>query len=139
MLLAEIQQTSDITYRVFDFDRKDKNGNLRELHTGLAVDAIDYKRKDDFKVSYSAKGDVVNEMVDCPYFKTDFLELTKSMKQDLTQRDSFTIFMCVGGAAQIKNDWGSVAITKGETVLVSASSTYVDIDTEGAKLLEVTI
>ena len=78
-------------------------------------------------------------MVDCPYFKTDFLELTKSMKQDLTQRDSLTIFMCVGGAAQIKNDWGSVAITKGETVLVSASSTYVDIDTEGAKLLEVTI
>ena len=139
VLLAEIQQTSDVTYRVFDFNRRDKEGNLRELHTSLAVDAIDYEKKDDFKVEYVKNQDQVNSMVDCPYFKTDFLELTKSMKQDLTQRDSFTIFMCVGGAAQIKNDWDSVAITKGETVLVSASSTYVDIDTEGAKLLEVTI
>lgn len=139
VLLAEIQQTSDVTYRVFDFNRRDKEGNLRELHTSLAVDAIDYEKKDDFKVEYVKNQDQVNSMVDCPYFKTDFLELTKSMKQDLTQRNSFTIFMCVGGAAQIKNDWGSVAITKGETVLISASSTYVDIDTEGAKLLEVTI
>ncbi|MBW8200525.1 type I phosphomannose isomerase catalytic subunit [Flagellimonas abyssi] len=139
VLLAEIQQTSDVTYRVFDFNRRDKEGNLRELHTSLAVDAIDYEKKDDFKVEYVKNQDQVNSMVDCPYFKTDFLELTKSMKQDLTQRDSFTIFMCVGGAAQIKNDWDSVAITKGETVLISASSTYVDIDTEGAKLLEVTI
>ncbi|WP_108245280.1 type I phosphomannose isomerase catalytic subunit [Muricauda brasiliensis] len=139
VLLAEIQQTSDVTYRVFDFNRRDKEGNLRELHTSLAVDAIDYEKKDDFKVEYAKNQDHVNSMVDCPYFKTDFLELTKSMKQDLTQRDSFTIFMCVGGAAQIRNDWGSVAITKGETVLISASTTYVDIDTEGAKLLEVTI
>jgi len=139
VLLAEIQQTSDVTYRVFDFNRRDREGNLRELHTSLAVDAIDYEKKDDFKVDYPKSLNGINSMVDCPYFKTDFLELTKSMKQDLTQRDSFTIFMCVGGAAQIKDDWGSVAITKGETVLVSASSTYVDIDTEGAKLLEVTI
>ncbi len=139
VLLAEIQQTSDVTYRVFDFNRRDREGNLRELHTSLAVDAIDYEKKDDFKVDYPKSLNGINSMVDCPYFKTDFLELTKSMKQDLTQRDSFTIFMCVGGAAQIQNDWGSVAITKGETVLVSASSTYVDIDTEGAKLLEVTI
>lgn len=139
VLLAEIQQTSDVTYRVFDFNRRDREGNLRELHTSLAVDAIDYEKKDDFKVDYPKSLNGINSMVDCPYFETDFLELTKSMKQDLTQRDSFTIFMCVGGAAQIQNDWGSVAITKGETVLVSASSTYVDIDTEGAKLLEVTI
>ena len=139
VLLAEIQQTSDVTYRVFDFNRRDREGNLRELHTSLAVDAIDYEKKDDFKVDYPKSLNGINSMVDCPYFKTDFLELTKSMKQDLTQRDSFTIFMCVGGAAQIKNDWDSVAITKGETVLISASSTYVDIDTEGAKLLEVTI
>ena len=139
VLLAEIQQTSDVTYRVFDFNRRDREGNLRELHTSLAVDAIDYEKKDDFKVDYPKSLNGINSMVDCPYFETDFLELTKSMKQDLTQRDSFTIFMCVGGAAQIQNDWGSVAITKGETVLVSASSTYVDIDTEEAKLLEVTI
>ncbi|MGN7515659.1 MAG: type I phosphomannose isomerase catalytic subunit [Allomuricauda sp.] len=139
VLLAEIQQTSDITYRVFDFNRKDKEGNLRELHTSLAVDAIDYEKKDDFKVDYPRKKDEVNTMVNCPYFKTNFMELENSMKQDLTERDSFTIYMCVGGSAIINNDWGSAPIKKGETVLVSASSSYVDIDTQGSKLLEVTI
>lgn len=139
VLLAEIQQTSDITYRVFDFNRRDKDGNLRELHTSLAIDAIDYEKKDDFKVDYPKQRDMVNPMVDCPYFKTNFMELSKPMKQDLSGRDSFTIYMCVGGAATIHNDWGSVPIQKGETVLVAASSTYVDIDTQQTKLLEVTI
>ena len=139
VLLAEIQQTSDITYRVFDFDRRDKEGNLRELHTSLAVDAIDYEKKDDFKVDYPKQKDIVNPMVDCPYFKTNFMELSQSMKQDLSQRDSFTIYMCVGGTATINNDGGSEPIKKGETILVAASSSYVNIDTQGAKLLEVTI
>ncbi len=139
VLLAEIQQTSDITYRVYDFDRRDKNGNLRELHTSLAVDAIDYKQKDDFKVSYSVRTDVVNKMVDCPYFKTNFMELSKSMKQDISDRDSFTIYMCVGGNATISNDWGSASIKRGETILVPALSSKVEIETKGTKLLEVTI
>jgi mannose-6-phosphate isomerase len=139
VLLAEIQQTSDVTYRVFDFNRKDKDGNLRELHTGLAVDAIDYEMKDDFKVGYPNVKDTVNDMVDSPYFKTNFLELTKNMKQDLSQRDSFTIYMCVGGRATITNDWGSASIQKGETTLLPASSTFVEIEAKGAKLLEVTI
>lgn len=139
VLLAEIQQTSDITYRVFDFNRRDKDGNLRELHTSLAVDAIDYKKKDDFRVNYSKEGDKVNSMVDCPYFKTNFMELSKPMKQDLTQRDSFTIYMCVGGEATIKNNQGSTSIKRGETVLLAAASHHVEIDTQHAKLLEVTI
>ncbi len=139
VLLAEIQQTSDITYRVFDFNRKDKEGNLRELHTELAIDAIDYEKKDDFKVNYPHVTDTVNTMVDCPYFKTNFLELTQPLHQDLTGRDSFTIYMCVGGTARITNDWGTATIKKGQTILVSASSTYVDVDTNGVKLLEVSI
>lgn len=139
VLLAEIQQTSDITYRVFDFNRRDKDGNLRELHTSLAVDAIDYEKKDDFRVNYANDTDQTNSMVDCPYFKTNFLELTQPMKQDLSQRDSFTIYMCVGGEATITNDWGSTSIQKGETALVAASSTHLEIDTQHAKLLEVTI
>ena len=139
VLLAEIQQTSDITYRVFDFNRRDKEGNLRELHTSLAVDAIDYEKKDDFKVDYSKNRDEINSMVDCPYFKTNFMALDKTMKQDFSDRDSFTIYMCVGGSATIKNEWGSATVNKGETVLVSSSSSYVDIDTQGTKLLEVTI
>ncbi len=139
VLLAEIQQTSDITYRVFDFNRRDKNGNLRELHTDLALDAIDYTKKDDFKVDYAHQSDEVNQMVDCPYFKTNFLHLTENLQQDVSQRDSFTIYMCVGGEAEIRNESGNVSIQKGETVLVAASSQSIEILTQGAKLLEVTI
>ncbi|NKI33440.1 type I phosphomannose isomerase catalytic subunit [Croceivirga thetidis] len=139
VMLAEIQQTSDITYRVFDFNRRDKNGNLRELHTDLAVDAIDYKKKEDFKVSYSKTTDVVNPMVDCPYFKTEYLNLAKNIAIDVSNRDSFTIFMCVKGSASISNDWGDVEIQKGETILVPAASTKIDIATTDVTLLEVTI
>lgn len=139
VLLAEIQQTSDITYRVYDFDRRDKDGNLRELHTGLAVDAIDYGNREDFKVAYPKNRNRVNEMVDCPYFRTNFLDLGMTMRLDLSQRDSFSIYMCVGGSAEIANDWGNTTIQKGETVLLGASSTFVELVTKGAKLLEITI
>jgi mannose-6-phosphate isomerase len=139
VLLAEIQQTSDVTYRVFDFNRKDKEGNLRELHTELALDAIDYEKKDDFKVSYEDKKDATNTMVDCPYFKTNFLHLENDFRQDTILRDSFTIFMCVDGTGTIQTESGEAIISKGETVLVPASSNSITIKTTGAKFLEVTI
>ena len=139
VLLAEIQQTSDITYRVFDFNRKDKNGNLRELHTELAIDAIDYSKKDDFKVSYLQERNTANDMVTCPYFKTKFFDLTEDLKQDVSGRDSFTIYMCVGGEATIVNEFGSVHLMKGETTLIGANSNTITLKSSGAKLLEVTI
>lgn len=139
VLLAEIQQTSDVTYRVFDFNRKDKEGNLRELHTELALDAIDYDKKDDFKVSYSKEKNKVNTMVACPYFNTNFLDLSKDISQNTEKRDSFTIYMCVDGEATIENDFGTVHLEKGETTLIPANSTKININTSGVKLLEVTI
>ncbi len=139
VLLAEIQQTSDVTYRVFDFNRKDKDGKYRELHTDMALEAIDYRKKDDFKVDYALNADSVNAMVDCPYFKTGFLNLTQNLKMDVALRDSFSIYMCVGGTAILENDFGSVSLKKGETALVAASSSFIKISTEGAKLLEVTL
>lgn len=139
VLLAEIQQTSDVTYRVFDFNRRDKNGNLRELHTELAIDAIDYSKKDDFKVVYVADVDVANTMVDCAYFKTNYINLTKDLRQDTSDRDSFTIYMCVGGSAVVENEFGVADINKGETVLVAANCDYINLKSSGAKLLEVTI
>jgi mannose-6-phosphate isomerase len=139
VLLAEIQQTSDVTYRVFDFNRKDKNGSLRELHTDLALDAIDYTRKDDFKVAYNNDKNTINTMVDCPYFKTNIIDLDKDFNQDIAERDSFTIYMCVSGSATIENDFGSTSIEKGETVLIAASSNALKVTTNQAKLLEVTI
>ncbi len=139
VVLAEIQQTSDVTYRVFDFNRKDKEGNLRELHTDMALDAMDYDKKDDFKVDYNKQTDVVNDMVDCPYFKTNYINLTKNLEQDITTRDSFTIYMCVSGSAKVATEGGEVLIKKGETTLVPANATKVSIKTEGTTLLEVTI
>ncbi|WP_324028338.1 mannose-6-phosphate isomerase [Maribacter sp. BPC-D8] len=139
VMLAEIQQTSDVTYRVFDFNRKDKDGNLRELHTELALDAVDYEKKDDFKVSYGHEKNEVNTMVDCPYFKTNFIELTENLDLDTTQRDSFTIFMCVGGEAKISTAEGEVSIKSGETALLPASTQKISLKSTGAKLLEVTI
>ena len=139
VLLAEIQQTSDVTYRVFDFNRKDKNGNLRELHTDLALDAIDYRKKDDFKVSYSKEKNTSNVMVDCPYFKTNALILDSSYQQDLALRDSFTILMCVKGNAMVQNEFGTVDVKKGETVLIPAISKQLTITTDNVHLLEVTI
>lgn len=139
VLLAEIQQTSDITYRVFDFNRKDKSGNLRELHTDLTLDAIDYSKKDDFKVAYDREVDRVNNMVMCPYFTTNFLELTHDFVKDMEGNDSFTIYMCVGGSAIVDNGFGTTALEKGETVLVPANSNIIHLRTNGAKLLEVTL
>lgn len=139
VMLAEIQQTSDITYRVFDFNRRDKHGNLRELHTEQALDAIDYKKKKDFKIDYFNKRDQINNMVDCPYFTTKFLHLSNDFDQNVSQRDSFTIYMCVGGSASIENENGVETLKKGETLLVPAKSSRIKIHTEGAKLLEITI
>tara|TARA_R110000868_G_scaffold98706_2_gene271718 strand:+ start:4442 stop:5404 length:963 start_codon:yes stop_codon:yes gene_type:complete len=139
VVLAEIQQTSDVTYRVFDFNRKDKEGNLRELHTDMAVDAMDYQQKDDFIVKYSKENNAVNTMVDCPYFKTNYINLSENFKQDISNRDSFTIYMCVSGSATVVNDSGEATIKKGETVLVPANSKQITLKTNKATLLEVTI
>ncbi|MGB5499310.1 MAG: type I phosphomannose isomerase catalytic subunit [Maribacter sp.] len=139
VLLAEIQQTSDVTYRVFDFNRRDKNGNLRELHTEMALDAMDYEKKDDFKVTYEGHMNTVNTMVECPYFKTNFIHLTKNWSLEDSERDSFIIYMCVGGSAEISSETGSVRIQKGETVLMPACSKTINISTTEVKLLEVTV
>ncbi|MDT7827805.1 type I phosphomannose isomerase catalytic subunit [Pricia sp. S334] len=139
VLLAEIQQTSDITYRIYDYNRKDKEGNLRELHTDLALDAIDYEKKDDFKMDYSSEANMANPMVDCPYFRTDFLRLTDDWSYDVSERDSFTILMCVKGSGRIANENGTADIKKGETVLVPALSRFLSITTDGMELLQVTL
>lgn len=139
ILLAEIQQTSDVTYRIYDFKRKDSHGHYRELHTDLAMEAIDFKVEDDFLVSYEKDADRVNPMVDCPYFKTDFLSLTQDMTMDTTQRDSFTILMCVWGAAEVDNGSGKVSLVQGQTVLLPANTEQIHLRSAGARLLQVTL
>lgn len=137
IIIAEIQQTSDITYRVYDFNRKDKNGNLRELHTEQALEAIDYQKKDDFKVSYSKSENKTNEMVNCPYFITNYLNLSSDFEKQIGEEDSFHIYMCVKGSGTISDGEVELPICQGETVLFPASCGKLCVKTSQIELLEV--
>ena len=136
VLLAEIQQTSDITYRVYDWDRKDAQGNERELHNDLALDAIDFDMENDFKVHYLESKNQSNEMVSCPYFKTNYIHLVESIKKE-NNHNSFIIYICVEGSTNIITENYTETIKKGETVLMPAAITSFEITAENAKLLEV--
>lgn len=140
-LIAEIQQTSDITYRVYDFDRKDDKGNTRELHTEEAVDVIDYNHYPEYKTQYSAMQDQSVKVVECQYFTTNVIELTDALERDMIQLDSFIIYMCVEGEAKItRENADDTIIAKGETVLVPAEIAHYYLETtSGAKLLEIYI
>ncbi|MDO4230102.1 MAG: mannose-6-phosphate isomerase [Capnocytophaga sp.] len=137
IIIAEIQQTSDITYRVYDFNRKDKNGNLRELHTEQALEAIDYIKKDDFKVNYLKSKNTTNPMVDCPYFITNYLNLTGDFEKNIGGDDSFHIYMCVKGSGILSDGNTQLQINCGETVLFPASCSRLFVQTESIELLEV--
>ncbi|HLT52335.1 MAG TPA: type I phosphomannose isomerase catalytic subunit [Flavobacteriaceae bacterium] len=139
VMLAEIQQTSDITYRVYDWDRVDSQGNLRELHNDLAIDAIGFDMPDNFRANYSKTENTSNVMVSCPYFTTHFLPVTKTIKKQNSQ-DSFIIYMCVKGQVEIEANGFKTKAKMGETVLVPASLKDITIHTETpSELLEVYI
>ncbi|MEL4308070.1 type I phosphomannose isomerase catalytic subunit [Joostella sp. CR20] len=137
ILLAEIQQTSDITYRIFDYNRTDKEGNKRELHTELALDAIDYQQKDDFVVSYEKEFNTSNKMVACEHFITNYINVVGTYVKQLICRDSFTIYICVEGQAQLKVGDFTETLVKGETVLIPASINELTLSAKDAKILEV--
>src|SRR5260221_3761477 len=102
LLIAEIQQTSDITYRIYDFDRTDNRGNKRELHVEEALAAIDFKHYPGYKTKYQPEKDKPVKLVSCPYFTTNVLDFTKSTSKDYTGLDSFVIYVCVEGAFIVK-------------------------------------
>jgi len=136
--IAEIQQTSNITYRIYDYNRKDAQGKGRELHTELAKDAIDYSVYDSYKADYKSTKNKPVELVSCKYFTTNLLELDNNITQDLTDIDSFIIYMCLEGFCHIDDDKGNkVTINQGETILIPAETKHVTIvPTKNVKLLE---
>ena len=122
--IAEIQQTSNITYRIYDYNRKDANGNARELHTELAKDAIDYKIYDDYKIKFEHHENEPVLLESCQYFTTNLLELDKPLVQDMSSKDSFVFYICMDGACEVKDASGTVvSLKKGETILVPAENT----------------
>jgi len=120
ILLAEIQQTSDITYRIYDWDRVDENGKGRELHTQLALDALDFDKCINPKTDYKPAANQPVTLVDSPYFITRYLSITERVEKDISMLDSFIIYVCTEGSASIKYHDGIVSITKGEVVLIPA-------------------
>ena len=134
--VAEIQQTSNITYRIYDYDRRDANGNGRELHTELAKDAIDYTLYPDYRTHYTRKENEKVELVSCPYFTTNLLEYDKPVTRDCSSIDSFVIYICMGGACTIRDDKGNdMYIKQGETVLIPADTESVIISPDANVLL----
>lgn len=122
ILLAEIQQTSDVTYRIYDFNRTDDKGTPRELHTELAVDAIDYSFEKKYKTEYQSEINKTSELVRCPYFTTNLLEFDQPVEKNYIDLDSFVIYMCLEGAFEISYGEGEkIDVQKGETVLIPAS------------------
>ena len=121
VLLAEIQQTSDITYRIFDYNRKDDQGNLRELHNDLAIDAIDFSYLKDYKTRYEVEENVSSEIVSCEYFTTNLLKFSERIEKDYYALDSFIVYMNLGGRFSIEYEEGEEIVETGETVLVPAS------------------
>lgn len=120
VLLAEIQQISDVTYRIYDFDRKDAKGNKRELHIDWAVDAINYDFREDSKINFTAEKNKSVELVCCNYFTTNILEFNEKVDKDYNQIDSFIIYMNLEGDFLINYDGGSELVKKGETILIPA-------------------
>lgn len=141
ILLAEIQQTSDVTYRMYDWNRTDDQGNPRELHTELAVDAIDYSFEKKYRTDYETEINKTTELVRCPYFTTNTLEFDKQIEKDYSQLDSFVIYMCLDGNFTIESEDGiTTEVTKGETVLIPAALENVILFPKGkTEILEVYI
>ena len=136
--IAEIQQTSNITYRIYDYNRKDANGNTRELHTELAKDAIDYTLYPDYRTHYKAHTNATVELADCKYFTTNLLDIDVTMTRDFSELDSFVVYICMGGSATLQDNKGNkLQIHQGQTVLIPADTTSVTlIPTPSAKFME---
>jgi mannose-6-phosphate isomerase len=128
VLLAEIQQTSDITYRIYDYNRVDPTtGKKRKLHNDQAINVIDYRTYIDYKTTYSQTENISNTLVNSPYFKTNFLKITQILQMDYTELDSFVIYVCVSGSLEILFENEVFYLSKGMTILLPATTKIIRI------------
>lgn len=141
LMVAEIQQASDCTYRIYDYNRRDTDGNLRQLHTEEAMDAIDFSAvRGHASTRYEARQDQTTTLAHCPYFTTSLISLTHPLRKNLEDVDTFVVYLCVEGLAAVKSMETIVPMHAGECVLVPAVAESVELFCEGpARLLEVTV
>jgi mannose-6-phosphate isomerase len=120
IVLVEIQQTSDITYRIFDWNRKNTGKEKRELHTDLALEAIDFKQSGKNKIRVEPVINKSENLVSCEFFNTDILTFNRPLEKEYYSNDSFVVYICIEGEFLICWDGNSDKVTKGETVLLPA-------------------
>lgn len=138
VFLAEVQQASDITYRIYDWDRLGVSGEPRELHTELALAAIDFKQKET-ELFYENNTNEVNTLCKTAYFNTNKLVVSGNLTRDLSAKDSFVVYMCVDGRGEVVINGKSEHISQGESFLVPAICDGLEIKGEKIELLEVYI
>ena len=127
--LAEIQQTSDVTYRIYDFKRKDKDGNYRQLHTKEAAECITYNVASNYRTDYTPVKNQGVSLVQCPYFNTAVYDLDEPMTIDYSELDSFVILIGLKGNATITDNEGNTfTLQAGESVLVPATTETLKVD-----------
>jgi len=137
-VILEIQQTSDVTYRIYDYNRTDDKGNPRELHTELALDAINFEYSENDKTIYESKKNVPNKIIRTSFFNINQLKISEIINRDYYELDSFVILICTAGSAKIRYNDGEEAITKGETVLIPAELREIEIVSDSlAEIIEV--
>ena len=140
ILLTEIQQTSDTTYRIYDWDRVDAQGRSRELHTEEALEAIDFNVYENYRTSYPQILNKTVEIVNKPYFTTNIIHFDKPISKDYTELDSFVIYICVQGSVDVKYPDGKVNMCMGECMLVPNEIDKIELFPQnGSKILEVYI
>jgi mannose-6-phosphate isomerase len=140
LVVAEIQQTSDLTYRIYDFGRVDSEGNSRQLHNDLAIDAIDFTVYPDYKTQYLQTQNQTVSMLRSPYFTTNILHFDKKVEKDYTELDSFVIYLCAEGSCKVIAGDMVEQFAMGEAMLIPATNgEFSLVPDKSAKLLEVFI
>lgn len=129
IMLAEVQQSSDVTYRIFDYNRPGMDGKPRELHTELAAKALDYHVEKNYRTEYSEASDKAVQIIDSPYFDVRVMEINQSMHRNLIKYDSFIISMCIAGDCKIRirSTQDEIILKEGHSTLIPATIADYDV------------
>ena len=129
ILLAEVQQSSDVTYRIFDYNRPGLDGNPRELHTALAAKALDFHVERNYRTDYPELANRATQIIDTPYFDVRVMEVSKPFHRDLRKYDSFIITMCIEGdcVIHVRSTGDEILLKEGYSTLIPAAIADFDI------------
>ena len=139
-MLVEIQQNSDLTYRIYDFDRVDDKGVPRDLHIEESIDALNFTKQEDFKTNPAANWNKIDTLVNSDKFVTRRVCIDQSLTLNYTDHDSFRIFICTQGQGELRGDFDAMNLAAGDSLLIPASISQLSLETESSmEMLEIQI